>query len=167
MKIKDNPMSELTNPSRAAGIIIHDDQLLVIYRKKNGTQYYTFPGGTVEDCESTEGCALREIVEETSIHAELQQLAYQLEVHNNNGTKVEYFYLAEYISGTPKLQVNSIEAERSSNNNIYRPMWIPLKNLQDIPLYPIEIRDRLIQDLQNGFDKKIYFLSLNKKDMKN
>lgn len=160
-------MSQINTPSRAAGIIIHDNQLLVIYRKKNGTQYYTFPGGTVEDCESTEGCALREIVEETSIHTELQQLVYQLEVHNNNGIKSEYFYLAQYVSGTPKLQINSIEAERSSNNNIYRPMWIPLEKLAEIPLFPIEIRDRLIQDLKNGFKNETYFLSLNKTDMKN
>lgn len=160
-------MHHTATPSRAAGIIIHDNQLLVIYRKKNDSQYYTFPGGTVEDCESTEGCALREIVEETSIHTELQQLAYQVAIHSNSGIKIEYFYVAKYISGTPKLQQDSVEAARSSNNNIYRPMWMPLDKLQDIPLYPIEIRDRLIQDLQNGFSKETYVLSLNTTDMKN
>ena len=86
-------MSSSNIPSRAAGVIIHDNQLLVIYRKKNGSQYYTFPGGTVEDCESTEVCALREIVEETSIHAELKQLLYQVEIQTDNQTKIEYFYL--------------------------------------------------------------------------
>jgi 8-oxo-dGTP diphosphatase len=154
------------NPTRAAGIIIHDDQLLVIYRKKNDTQYYTFPGGTVEHCESTESCALREIFEETSIHATIKNLVYQVEIHHNDTIKYEYFYFADYISGTPKLQSGSIEAARSSNNNIYRPMWMPLEKLVDIPLYPIEIRDKLIHDLKNGFDKQPYHLSIKKTDMK-
>ncbi|MBI2344464.1 NUDIX domain-containing protein [Candidatus Dependentiae bacterium] len=160
-------MSHSAIPSRAAGIIIHENQLLVIYRKKNDSQYYTFPGGTVEDCESTEACALREIVEETSIHSVIKQLVYQVEVHHAHGAKIEYFYTADYISGTPKLQLSSIEASRSSNNNIYRPMWIPLDKLKDIPLYPIEIRNRLIQDLKNGFCTETYFLSLPKNAMQN
>ena len=160
-------MPHTTASSRAAGIIIHDNQLLVIYRKKNGSQYYTFPGGTVEHCESTEGCALREIAEETSIHVEIQRLMYQVEIHHDATTKIEYFYLAQYISGTPKLQSSSIETSRSSNSNIYRPMWMPLEKLADIPLFPIEIRNKLIHDLTNGFDKETYFLKLNKADMKN
>ena len=44
-------------------------------------------------------------------------------------------------------------------------MWIPLEKLADIPLYPIEIRDKLIHDLKDGFDKKIYLLSIKKSDM--
>lgn len=153
--------------SRAAGIIIHDNQLLVIYRKKNDSQYYTFPGGTVEHCETTENCAAREIFEETSIHTEIKQLVYQIEIHHDHTVKIEYFYLANYVSGTPKLQSSSIEASRSSNNNIYRPMWIPLEKLADIPLYPIEIRNKLIADLKHGFGKETYFVKLNKSDMKN
>ncbi len=159
-------MNQSSNPCRAAGIIIHDNQLLVIYRKKNDTQYYTFPGGTVEDCESTESCALREVFEETSIHATIKNLVYQVEIQHNDNIKHEYFYVAEYISGTPKLQLSSVEAARSSNNNIYRPMWMPLDKLKDIPLYPIEIRDKLIHDLKNGFDKELYLLSIQKCDMK-
>lgn len=159
-------MDQISIPTRAAGIIIHDDQLLVIYRKKNDAQYYTFPGGTVEHCESTEGCALREIFEETSIHATITRLVYQVEIHHNNGVKHEFFYLTSYISGTPKLQSSSIEASRSSNNNIYRPMWMPLEKLIDIPLYPIEIRNKLILDLKNGFDAQPYILSINKNEMK-
>ncbi len=160
-------MSQSSIPSRAAGIIIHENQLLVIYRKKNDTVYYTFPGGMVEDCESTENCAVREIFEETSIHATIKDLVYKLEITHNNSAKNEYFYTADFISGTPKLQSSSIEASRSSNNNIYRPMWIPVEKLKDIPLYPLEIRNKLIHDLQHGFDPKPYFISLKKSDMKN
>lgn len=159
-------MSFSTISSRAAGIIIHNNQLLVIYRKKNDSQYYTFPGGTVEDCESKESCALREIFEETSIHATIKNLLYQVDIIQNHHTKHEFFYKADYISGFPKLQSSSIEASRASNNNIYRPMWIPLEKLSDIPLYPIEIRDKLIQDLQHGFAQQPYIISLQKSEMK-
>lgn len=152
---------------RAAGIVIHNDQLLLIYRKKNNDQYYTFPGGTVEEYETTENCAAREIFEETSIHVKMKNLVYQLEVISTSTIKHEYFYLAEYISGTPNLQPTSVEAMRVSSNNIYQPMWMPLEKVSEIKLYPIEIRNHLIQDVQNGFNPEIYQLKIHKSEMKN
>ena len=160
-------MSQPTTSSRAAGIVIHNNQLLVIYRKKNDLQYYTFPGGTVEHCESTENCAAREIFEETSIHVKIKNLVYELEIIAPNFIKYEYFYLADYISGTPNLQPTSVEALRVSSNNIYQPMWMPLEKISGIKLYPIEIRDHIIFDLKNGFLPKTQKLNLNKSDMKN
>ncbi len=160
-------MSQAINPSRAAGIVIHNNQLLVIYRKKNDDQYYTFPGGTVEACESTENCAAREVFEETSIHVKMKNLVYELEICTAVFIKNEYFYLAEYVSGTPSLQPNSVEALRVSSNNIYQPMWMPLEKISEIKLFPIEIRDQLIQDIKNGFKSEPFQFKIEKSEMKN
>ena len=160
-------MSNPTTSSRAAGIVIHNNQLLVIYRKKNDALYSTFPGGTVEYCASTENCAAREIFEETSIHVKIKNLVYKVEIHSPNFIKYEYFYMAEYVSGVPNLLPNSVEAERITHNNIYQPMWMPLEKISQIKLFPIEIRDKLLENLENGFDGNTLQIKLEKSELKN
>lgn len=149
-------------PSRAAGIVIHDDKLLVMYRKRNQNVYYTFPGGTVESNESPEQATIREIFEETSINVKITNLVYQLDVITKSKTKEEYFYICQYISGVPELQPDSIESARLNYNDFYQPMWLSLKQLEQTILYPLEIRDQLINDLKNGFSEKIIHFSLQR-----
>lgn len=142
-----------TKAPRSAGIVIHENQLLVMYRKKNNRIYYTFPGGTVEKNESTEITAQREILEETSIRVTVGKLVYEIDIVSEISTKKEYFYLCTYIDGTPQLQPGSIELIRLSDTNFYKPMWMPINKLAELNLYPFEIRDRLIQDLEKNILK--------------
>lgn len=146
-------MAHQTLPSRSAGIVIHNNQLLVMYRKKNNHMYYTFPGGTVEQGETPEAAAQREILEETSIRVEVDKLSYQIDIVSKTSTKREYFYLCKYIDGTPQLLPGSIEYIRLNEKNFYKPLWISLEKLAHLKLYPFEIRNRLIHDLKP--DQKI------------
>ena len=146
-------MRIVTKASRSAGIVIHENQLLVMYRKKNNHMYYTFPGGTVEKNESTETAAQREILEETSIRVTVEKLLYEIDIISKTSTKREYFYLCRYIDGTPQLLPGSIEYIRLNEKNFYKPLWIPLEKLAHLKLYPFEIRDKLLHDLK--LDQKI------------
>jgi 8-oxo-dGTP diphosphatase len=155
------------NPIRSAGIVIVNHQLLVMFRKKAGVVYYTFPGGMVEAGETTQQAALREIHEETTIHVTCNKLAYQLNIMHETQTApyLEYFYHCTYISGEAHLPKNSIEYIRMNPQNYYEPMWIDLTKLAEINLYPIEIRNQLITDLQHGFSITPRTLSIIKKEM--
>lgn len=144
-------MKIITKAPRSAGIVIHENQLLVMYRKKNNHMYYTFPGGTVEKDESPEIAAQREILEETSIRVTVEKLLYEINIVSQTSTKREYFYLCTYIDGTPQLQPGSIELIRLSEKNFYKPLWMPIDQIAHLKLYPFEIRDKLLHDLKHTF----------------
>ena len=142
--------------SRAAAIVIHHDAVLLMYRERGNEIYYAFPGGTVEPSETTQDAAIRELAEETSIEAHPIRLLYHLHVMDNERPHTEeYFYWCDYISGTPSLQVNSIEYTRMNDANFYQPLWIPLNKLKNLLIYPLEIRDTLIADIANGFSSNV------------
>ena len=63
-------------PIRAAGIVLKGDKVLLMHRVKNGDEYYTFPGGSVEENETIESAVLREILEETTLKVELGKEVY-------------------------------------------------------------------------------------------
>lgn len=134
---------------RSAGIVIKGGKILLMHRIKNGKEYYVFPGGGVEPDETNEQAAIREVFEETSIKVGIKKLLY----HNVYDDDTEqFFYLCKYLSGEPKLG-NSNEAETMKNDpgNIYDPCWYELKLLFQLLLYPLEVRDLLLQDVPSNF----------------
>ena len=131
---------------RAAAIVIKDNKILLMFRRKNGKEYYVLPGGGVEDNESVENATLRELLEETSIKAKIKKLLYE---HHYTDDGDQYYFLCDYVSGKAMLG-KGVEKERMDNHlEIYKPEWVKLLNLKSILLYPLEIRDWVIQDFPN------------------
>ena len=52
---------------RVSAIIIKNNEILLMHRKKNGEEYWVFPGGGVEDTEKAEQAIIREVTEETNL----------------------------------------------------------------------------------------------------
>ena len=142
--------SPTLKPGRAAGIVIRDREVLLIHRFKEGAEYYIFPGGGVEYGESPEQTVARELEEETLIKVAIDKLVYTAKLE----TTSHYYFLCKYISGHPKLSPNSIEKilMKKDKTNYYKPLWVELKDIKNLTLYPLEIRDRLIQDVSSGFN---------------
>ena len=149
-----NTIPKIKN-SRAAAIIIHNGSLLLMYRKKDNKTYYAFPGGTVEPSEKPEETVLREVYEETSLQVNLGKLLYHIQIIDGQTSKDEYFYLCEYVAGVPKIQPCSIEQQRmQKGDNYYELQWVKLSDIEKLLVYPLEIRDWLVQDLKTGFKNK-------------
>jgi 8-oxo-dGTP pyrophosphatase MutT (NUDIX family) len=135
--------------TRAKAVVIHNGKILVMFRRKNGKEYYVTPGGGVENGESVEEAVVREVKEETTIDVSVDILLYH---HIYDDDTEQYFYLCNYLSGTPKLSPDSIEATiRFSENNFYDPKWIDFNEIKNLVFYPLEIRDNLIKDYKNDF----------------
>src|SRR4030042_310951 len=131
---------------RAAAIIVKDDQILLMHRVKKGKEYWVLPGGGVEEGETPEETVLREIKEETSLSVRLVKLLYHdLDISNTDGN----YYLCQYIKGIPHLDPNSSEqkANDRQNGNWHEIVWVDINKLHKLLLYPIEIRDKLINDI--------------------
>jgi len=142
----------MQKPSRAAAIIIHNNALLLMQRSRHGHTFYVFPGGTVEPGETTDQAAEREVHEETSVYVKALHVLYNVRILDTMSFKEHSFYLCSYTEGTPHLPKSSIEWQRMhSENNYYNPLWVPIEKLGETLIYPLEIRDILINDIDQGF----------------
>jgi 8-oxo-dGTP pyrophosphatase MutT (NUDIX family) len=142
--------------TRAAGIVFKDDVLLVMFRRKNGREYYTFPGGGVEERESPEDAVVREIYEEATVVVDTPALVYELHRGSGNARDAlpsrEFFYRCVYQSGVPALGSDSIEcAIFDKEKNYFEPKWVKSSDLADMLLLPPEVAMQLLHDMAHGF----------------
>lgn len=133
---------------RAVGILLKGDEVLLINRK-NAKEYFVFPGGGAEKGETIEQAVERELKEETSISISINRLLYK---HIYDDNSEQFFYLCDYISGEPKLSDSSIENQNMlKGTDYYKPLWVKLNELKNLLVYPLEIRDLLLEDFKNNF----------------
>jgi hypothetical protein len=72
---------------------------------------------------------------------------------------MQYIFVCEYSGSEPALDPKSEEAKiHAMGSNLYEPVWLPIAQLADKPLLPAELKQRLVEDLANGFpDQPVHF----------
>ncbi len=137
---------------RAAGLVTHNDKILLIYRR-NKEEYFVFPGGGVEDDEAPTDAVLREIDEETSIEATVDRAVFDL-IHDTGD--VHHYFLCNYVSGEPSLRHNTGEYRMMRLGlDFYEPRWVPLSDLDSLNLLPVEGKATLLKGLKDGFPEGV------------
>ena len=131
--IKESGKMENKKRISARGIILEGDNLYTMFRRKkkeNGKtkEYYVIPGGGVDEGEDFEKAVLRELKEEFSIDAEIEEYLGVKET----GDTVEHFFKCRIINGTPKL--GGEELERCSEENYYEIRKVSIKDLDNIDI---------------------------------
>lgn len=139
---------------RLAGIIPMKNGFALMHRKnvknRDLEEYYVFPGGGREGNETFEEGTKREIKEEFGIEVKIVKKLYELE--SKKFEQREIFYLCEYVSGEfgtgdgPEFS-NNLKYLESGN---YIPEIIPKEEIQNIPLMPPEVKQKLLEDIHNG-----------------
>lgn len=140
---------------RVAGIIPMGDGYALMHRvgvikRKDYQEYYTFPGGGLEEGETLEDGVIREIKEEFGINVEVVKKLYEMESEKFN--QKEYFFLCKYIDG----KFGTGEGPEFSNDpkyidsGKYIPEIISKEKVKEIILLPIEIRDKFVEDIKSG-----------------
>lgn len=122
---------------RAGVIIVDNNHVLLMHRKKGNANYYCIPGGHIEAGESAQEAAIREIKEETTLDVTVADTFLEVE---NQGRKETYFF-AKSFSGT--VQLSGEELDRHSEKDQFDLQWIPIKTLSSILIYPEEIGKKL------------------------
>lgn len=127
---------------RAAVIVIKNNKILLIYRRKNDAEYFAVPGGHIENGESPEIAAIRELREETNLNTEIDYLFLE----NESNKWHNYFYMAKNAEGESRLSAE--ELERNSKENFYELKWVDLSKISEINLLPIKLKEKIIRELK-------------------
>jgi 8-oxo-dGTP diphosphatase len=134
----------------ARAIVLNGDNLLVMDRNKFGNKYVSLCGGKVKTGETPEQAVIREIKEETTLDVVNPRLVIIEEAGEVFG--MHYIYLCDYKGGDVKLDPESTEYKINQlGQNIYTPMWVNKKDLPNINLLPVKLKEKLIEFLNNGF----------------
>lgn len=135
----------------ARGIVVHEGQILLMERWRNGLHYFSIPGGGIESGETPEIAVEREILEETTIIVKAKSQVLEM----RDGNRQHHIYVCEYISGEPQLLASAPESSHGPDN-VFKPSWQPIEALATLPLiYWEPARKPLIEGLANGFSDQI------------
>ena len=135
---------------RVRGIVVENNQLLLIkrVRMENNKEniYYVFPGGGLEAGETLEEGVKREVLEELGIDVEVQDMRY-LENFKHTDT---YFFNCKWISGNLGTGKGpEFTSKEYENRGLYIPMAVPISELSELNVVPLEVRDLVINDYKN------------------
>lgn len=140
---------------RVAGIIPMEDGFALMHRvgvikRKDYQEYYTFPGGGLEENETLEQGVIREIKEEFGIDVEVVKKLYEMNYEKFN--QKEYFFLCKYVGG--KFGTGDGPEYNNDPKYIDSGKFIPeIINKEDVKtllLLPTEIRDKFVEDIEKG-----------------
>ena len=119
----------------AGGAVVRDHEVIVVVPVKRDARYrrvLALPKGHLDDGETEEAAATREVTEETGVTAELidklGDVEYSYDRRGRRRNKRVAFYLFEYRSGRLEDHDHEIEVAR----------WMPLKQAARELTYPGE-----------------------------
>ncbi len=141
------------NRTSARTIVIRDNKLLVMRRNKFGTEYVTLPGGKVEIGETPEKTAVREAYEETMIEVANPRLVF---IDHADFYGDQMVFLCDYVSGEPKIAPGTHEeAINKLGKNLYKPDWLELSELPNVPFLSAELQQAIIRATTTGWSDHI------------
>lgn len=135
--------------TRAGAIIIKDNKILLMHRfMKDWGEYWVFPGGGVDEGETTEQAMVREVMEELTLtvteYKPLFDVFNPFTMGGHFPPRQEYYFLVTGFEGEVKL--GGSEAEEMSEDNQYYPTWVELAKLKEMKnLQPDVVRDKVIE----------------------
>jgi 8-oxo-dGTP diphosphatase len=129
--------------NRSAVVIVENDKVAFMKRIRDGSIYYVFPGGGMEDRETPADGAKREALEELGVEVNVNECISEVEY---NGT--QYFFLSEIVSGTFGIGQGEEFTDDKRDRGTYQPVWVNINELQSIDVRPKEVALK-IQSLFN------------------
>jgi len=133
--------------NRAGIILIEENKLALIERRRQGRHYFAFPGGGIDKGESAEQTAIREAEEELGITVEINQKV--AEIIFNQGSQA--YFLVKKTSG--EFGTGTVEeyGEYDPAHGTYLPLWMPLEDVLKKNVVPRELAEVVIRSHQQGW----------------
>lgn len=122
---------------RVSVLVTNNEKFVLIFRHKNGQDYYAIPGGGIEEGETPEVAAKREIDEELGLNLKNTKLIS--EIKNN------YRHDFNFLSETDDTKINVTGPELKHLNmaeDLFKPEWHTRDSYRrDIKIYPESARE--------------------------
>jgi ADP-ribose pyrophosphatase YjhB (NUDIX family) len=127
---------------RVAGVWIENGHVLL--HKMVGDEHWSLPGGRVRMMEDSKTSLKREISEELGIQVNVNQLLWIVEnffeYNRENYHELGLYYKVTAENGAAYFKEGDFYGTEG-NRLIFR--WVPLNQLEEIPLYPLFLRKEL------------------------
>jgi 8-oxo-dGTP diphosphatase len=93
-------------PVQLAGCVILDDysRMLLLHRNTEDFQHWELPGGKIEQDETAEAAAVRELYEELGVRVRLVKALGNEEFEDSHGVFRYHWFQAEIVGGEPQVQ---------------------------------------------------------------
>ena len=95
---------------RVTGILIENDELLIVKQKLSDSRDWSLPGGRLERGETLEQGLKREFSEETGLNIEVVKLLYLCDVASSSNTVLHLSFLVKKLGGEITLPTNEFDA---------------------------------------------------------
>ncbi|WP_342542992.1 NUDIX domain-containing protein [Paenisporosarcina sp. FSL H8-0542] len=119
---------------RASVILVENNKVGLIKRIRNGSIYYVFPGGGIEEGEHPETAAKRVAFEELGVIVNVSKCIAKVDC---NGT--QYFFLAEILDGIFGTGQGEEYTDNNRDRGTYLPVWVEIEKLSYIDVKPKEV----------------------------
>ena len=150
---------------RAAALVTDDDRVLLVEHRDpaTGHVFWVTPGGGLKGEESVLDCAVRETWEETGLTIQPDRIVYlrewiqkkpmvisdSLPIHH-----LEIFITCRSFIGD--LTLKNVAGRGPDEDFITRVDFLSREQVQDLVIYPVELKDSFWVDLAAGFPQLGY-----------
>jgi 8-oxo-dGTP diphosphatase len=128
---------------RASAIIIKDGRIALIHRHNHGKEYWTLPGGRIEEGETPEQAVDREVGEETNLEVITCRLIFYVD-RFGNGIEDQPCFTCQTSGG--RLEFKGPEAVRDPLDT-YAAELVNTQKLTDLEIYPDTLKAKLLKIL--------------------
>lgn len=139
---------------RAGVVLVENGKVALIERHRAGKHYYVFPGGGVDEGETPEQAAIREMEEETGLRVTVQRKL--AEIHF--GLSEQVYYLVGRLDGEfgtgAGVEFSDSDPDDPAEG-VYIPIWMSLQELlQHDNVYPADVAALVLQALNGGWPEE-------------
>lgn len=132
---------EYTFNIRITGILIENNEILLVQQKLSDKRNWSLPGGRLERGETLSQGLIREMKEETGLDVEIVRMLYLCDVAASSNTILHITFLIKRIGGEIELPSNEFD-----ENPIHDVKFVPISELVQY-----SFSEKFIQVIKDGF----------------
>jgi len=129
-------------------LIVEDDEVLLVKHSDGEDSWWSPPGGGLEDGESLQDAAIREVKEEAGIDVELGDIVYLRQFSFGGDTNnLTVCFKGEKVGGEESVR----RARELGEDEVRDGAWFSQEDLQGVKTYPDMLHDQFWEDVGDGF----------------